>query len=124
MADLFAQQAALVTALKAAPATYPVYDAVPPGTPKPYVVVGEWTAQGDLELEGDADTATVTLHGWSAANGKKEAHAIRAWLRAKLHYQTIAGAWACFEEFAEILEESTAEGRLYHLVSRYRIRTN
>jgi hypothetical protein len=124
MADLWPVQADVVALLKAAPATYPVYDAVPASTPKPYVVIGAWTGLPDLELDGDASNTTVALHGWSAVNGKKEAHAIRAWLLAKLNHQTVAGTWACFEEFWDILEESTGEGRLYHLITRYRIRTN
>lgn len=126
MADLWAVQVAVVALLKAAPATYPVYDAVPPGAAKPYVVIGNPTAvpAPDHELEGDAEDPSQMIHGWSAAAGKKECYAMRAWLQAKLHHQSLAGTWACYEEFFDILEESTGEGRLYHLVTRYRIRTN
>ena len=52
---------------------------------------------------------------------------IKRFVRDRLDGQDLgAGAWACTEDFADVLEDpsSTAASRLYHGIARYRIRAN
>lgn len=127
MIDLTPVQTAIYAALAASPATYPVHDAVPQGTAYPYLVIGEVTALPDEELEAASVDASFTLHAWSRHAGKKQAHAMLEFARARLDNVDIGGgAWACSEDFAEVMEDqtSTAASRLYHGVARYRVRAN
>lgn len=126
MNDLWPVQEAIYSALTATPATYPVYDAVPQGIAKPFIVIGEITGQPDDELETASTDASFLIHTWSGSNGKGQSHAMLQFIRARLDGQTIGDAWGCSEDFAEIMEDraSTAASRLYHGVARYRIRTN
>jgi hypothetical protein len=127
MIDLWPVQQALYGALTAAPATYPVYDAVPQGTAFPYLVLGEITSIPDDELEAASADASFTVHAWSRNAGKKQIHAMLEFARARLDNEPLGGgAWACSEDFAEVMEDrtSTAASRLYHGVARYRVRVN
>jgi hypothetical protein len=48
-------------------------------------------------------------------------------VRARLDNETVGGgAWACSEDFYEVIEDpsSTAASRLYHGIARYRVRAN
>jgi hypothetical protein len=129
MNNLWPVQQSIFSALSGVPATYPVYDAVPQTStglpvPKPYFVIGEFTAEPDEELAAATTDASGNLHAWSAGAGKKEVHAMLEFARARLDGQTISGAWACSEDFNEVLEDpgSTAAARIYHGVARYRLR--
>lgn len=131
MNNLAGVQTSLYTALATAPATYPVYDAVPQSTsgvpvPTPYIVIGEWTADPDEELATVTTDASVNIHTWSGKGitGKAQTHAMLDFIRVRLDGQPIAGSWLCEEEFNEIMEDpsSTASNRLYHGIARYRIR--
>lgn len=124
MNDLTAVQTAIVAALRGAPATYPVYDGVPQGAAKPYFVVGEVTGEPDEELAAATTDASMYLHSWSATSDKGQTYTMLQFARARLDGQTISGAWACSEDFNEIMEDpaSTASSRLYHGVARYRVR--
>jgi len=124
MNDLAPIQTSIYSALTTAPTMYPVYDAVPQSAPKPYIVIGEYTASPDEDIDVATTDATITLHTWSAQNGKSQTHTMLQFIRARLDGQTISGAWFCAEDFVEILEDpsSTASARLYHGVARYRVR--
>jgi hypothetical protein len=124
MNDLTTVQTSIYSALTANPATYPVYDAVPQGVSKPYIVIGEVTADPDDELQAATTDASLNLHTWSAVSGKSQTHTMLQFIRARLDGQTISGAWFCSEDFNEIMEDagSTAASRLYHGVARYRVR--
>lgn len=131
MNDLTTVQTSIYTALTGAPATYPVYDAVPQGVARPYIVIGEVTAEPDEELQVATTDASVNLHTWSGnpppapkTTSKAQTHTMLQFVRARLDGQTISGAWFCSEDFNEIMEDpsSTAESRLYHGVARYRVR--
>lgn len=127
MNDLAPVQTAIYEALTAAPATYPVYDAVPQGAAFPYLVIGEWTAQPDEILEVASTDADVMIHAWSRHPGKLEAHQLLQFVRARLDGQAIGGGvWACSEEFSTVMEDrnSTAANRLFHAAARYRVRLN
>lgn len=124
MNDLWTVQQSVYAALTAIPATYGVYDAVPPNTAKPYIVIGEVTAEPDEELTLTNTDASINLHTWSATSGKIQSHAMLQFIRARLDGQTISGSWAMTEEFVEVMEDegSTAAARLYHGIARYRVR--
>jgi hypothetical protein len=125
--NLWPVQQAIFAALTAAPATYPVHDAVPQGAVYPYIVIGEISGLPDEELAAASADASFQVHAWSRSPGKKEAHAVLQFARARLDGQEVgAGAWACTEEFVEVLEDpaSTAANRLYHGIARYRVRVS
>lgn len=124
MNDLTTVQTSIYSALTGAPATYPVYDGVPQGVAKPYIVIGELTAEPDEELSLTTTDASINLHTWSATTDKGQSYTMLQFIRARLDGQTISGAWACTEEFNEVMEDegSTASARLYHGVARYRVR--
>ena len=126
MIDTLPIQVALYQALTEAPQTYPVYDAVPQGASLPHIVIGEFTGMPDDELTASSIDLTVNIHAWSKQNGKSEAHQMLAFVRDRLDHATIAGAWACFEEWVEVMEDrdSTADSRRFHGVARYRVRAN
>lgn len=127
MIDLQPIQTAIYQALTASPATYPVYDAVPKTATYPRIVIGEFAGQPDEDLAQASVDLSVTLHIWSRQSGKQQTHAMMEFIRERLDGQDIGGgAWACSEDFAEVMEDraSTADARLYHGVSRYRVRAN
>lgn len=124
MNNLAGVQTSIFSALTTAPETYHVYDAVPQGTAKPYIVIGEYTGEPDEALDTMTTDASLTIHTWSARPGKAETHAMLEFVRTRLDGETIAGAWLTTEDFVEIMEDqnSTAASRLYHGIARYRIR--
>lgn len=124
MNDLAAVQTAIYSALTTAPATYAIYDAVPQGVLKPYIVIGEWSGEADEQLASATTDASVTLHTWSVLNSKAQSHAMLQFIRARLDNVTVAGSWGFSEDFNEIMEDpaSTSASRLYHGVARYRVR--
>lgn len=124
MISLWPVQQSVYSALISAPATYRVYDAVPQGVAKPYIVIGEYTEESDEDLQIITGDASLNIHTWSATAGKKETHAMLEFIRGRLDNQLLPGAWYCGEEFNEIMEDegSTTASRLYHGIARYRIR--
>lgn len=125
MNDLTAVQTSIYGILTGAPATYPVYDAVSRTATRPYIVIGEITAEPDEELATATTDAAINLHTWSEnVLSKAQTYAMLQFIRARLDNQTISGAWFCSEDFNEIMEDpaSTADKRLYHGVARYRVR--
>lgn len=124
MNNLATVQTSVYGLLAAAPATYPVYDAVPQGVAKPYIVIGEFDAAPDDELATATTDGSLTLHTWSTTAGKSQTHAMLQFIRARLDNIAVSGTWAFSEDFTEIMEDaaSTASARIYHGVSRYRIR--
>jgi hypothetical protein len=122
--NLSGVQTSLYAALTTAPATYPVYDAVPQGVAKPFIVIGEWTGDPDEDIGIVTTDASVNIHTWSATAGKSQTHLMLDFVRIRLDGQPVAGSWLCTEDFVEIMEDpaSTAASRLYHGVARYRLR--
>jgi hypothetical protein len=67
-----------------------VYDDVPQSTALPYVTLGPATAQ-DWSTGSESGTEhRVTVHVWSGARGKKQAHEILGAIRAALHDQPLS----------------------------------
>lgn len=131
MNDLTAVQTAIYGALAGAPATYPVYDAVPQGVARPYIVIGEVTAEPDEELAVATTDASLNLHTWSGnadplpkVSSKGQSYTMLQFIRARLDGTALGGAWLITEDFNEVMEDvnSTANARLYHGVARYRVR--
>ena len=106
-----------------------VFDFVPPGTPGPYVVIGDDTT-GDLSTKTEAGwDCTLTLHAWDFEKaGRKSVKALLSHLYDALHRQEpavpVAGfhlAELRFDGFQATLRDPSAEGDgFYHGVARYR----
>lgn len=124
MNNLAPVQTAVYGLLTAAPATYNVYDAVPQGVAYPYIVIGGFDAMPDEDLGAVTTDASLTLHTWSNYAGKSQTHTMLQFIRARLDGVSVSGTWAFTEDFAEIMEDasSTASARLFHGVTRYRVR--
>ena len=124
MNNLSGVQTSIYSALTTAPATYPVYDAVPQGVAKPYIVIGEFTLEPDEEIDAVTSDVSLNIHTWSAAASKKQTHEMLQFIRERLDVQPVGGAWLSTEEFVEIMEDagSTTASRLYHGIARYRLR--
>lgn len=124
MNDLTPVQTSIIAALRGAPATYPVYDSVSQKATKPYIVIGEVTAGPDEELAAATTDAAINLHTWSKQPDKGQTYTMLQFIRARLDGQVLNGAWACTEDFNEVMEDpaSTDTSRLYHGIARYRVR--
>jgi hypothetical protein len=103
-----------------------IYDDVPQGTQLPYLTLGQSTER-DWSTGGDPDTETgsehiLTLHVWSDARGKKQAHDIIGAVRAVLHDQplTLTGHRLVNirHEFSEARRNS--DGETIHGLARFR----
>jgi hypothetical protein len=71
-----------------------IYDDVPQGSALPYLALGQtsvrdWSTGGDPGTDSGTEHS-FTVHAWSKARGKKEAHEILAAVRAALHDQPLA----------------------------------
>ena len=69
-----------------------IFDDVPQGTPLPYVTLGRMTAQDWSTGSEDGTEHVFTVHVWSGAAGKKQAHEVLGAIRAALHDQPLAVA--------------------------------
>lgn len=99
-----------------------IYDDVPRGADYPYLTFGQssvrdWSTDGDVGCEH-----IFTLHVWSQAEGRAQAHEIMGALKAALHDQalTLDGHRLVNlrHEFSEARREP--DGETYHGVVRYR----
>jgi hypothetical protein len=70
-----------------------IYDDVPQGSPLPYISLGQATAQDWSTGSEEGTEHLLTVHVWSGARGKKQAHEILGAIRAALHDRplTLAG---------------------------------
>ncbi len=98
----------------------------PGGAEMPYTVIGEATETLDRTHDKDGYQHTVTIHDWSASEGRLECQRIREARNAVLHNaQLVVSGWGLTKlvyEFGEILPEWDEELKawLRHGVSRYR----
>jgi hypothetical protein len=69
-----------------------VFDDVPQGTPLPYVTLGPLATQDWSTGSEHGSEHIFTVHVWSGAAGKKQAHEILGAIRAALHDQPLAVA--------------------------------
>jgi hypothetical protein len=103
-----------------------IYDDVPQATALPYLTLGQ-TTERDWSTGSDPDTDAgaehlLTLHVWSDARGKKQAHEILAAVRSTLHDAalTLTGHRLVNlrHEFSEA--RRTADGETIHGTARFR----
>ena len=67
-----------------------VFDDVPQASPLPYVTLGPVTAQDWSTGSEDGTEHLLTVHVWSRARGKKQAHEVLGAIRAALHDQPLS----------------------------------
>lgn len=107
-----------------------VYDGVAPaGTAYPYTLLGAMTENVDHAHDADGWDHTITIHDWSADEGRKRLQQIREARNAVLHRAqlTVAGygLTRMTYEFGETLPEWDDDLKLHlrHQVTRYRVRS-
>lgn len=103
-----------------------VFDSVPETTDYPYISIGadtfiDW---GAMDFQGME--ATITIHSWSRARGRKEVKAIMARIYALLHEASLTvTSHNCVlirQEYSETLLDP--DGTTYHGVQRFRALTH
>jgi hypothetical protein len=99
-----------------------IYDDVPQGTALPYVTLGAATAQDWSTGSEDGTEHLVTVHVWSGARGKTEAHEILGAIRAALHDQPLGLVGHSLinlrHERSEVRRD--ADGETIHGTARFR----
>lgn len=116
-------QAAVYAKLNAVGAlTGKVFDHVPQGTAKPYVVLGDWTGNEFDTDDTNGVEPTLTIHVWSDKRGMKEIQELMDAVRGALHDQSYTVAdetvvLAFFEFFQTMVE---TDGLTRHGVQRFR----
>lgn len=95
-----ALQEAIYSILSAGLSPVPVYDRVPQGAAKPYVVIGDETAALWDYVSGERENRSITLTVWSTYGGQKQVKEILAAIRTLLHGQRpalstgrVVGSW-------------------------------
>jgi hypothetical protein len=123
-----ALQSALITSLQASTDLATVmgapriYDDVPPGTPYPYVTIGQ-TVERDWATGTETGSEhTVTFHVWSRTPGRRQVHLIVGLMRTVLSSAAIALTGHRLvnlrHEFSDARRES--DGETYHALVRFR----
>lgn len=99
-----------------------IFDDVPQGTPLPYVTLGRMTAQDWSTGSEDGTEHVFTVHVWSGARGKKQAHELLGAIRAALHDQPLAVTGHSLvnlrHEHSEIRRDT--DGETVHGFARFR----
>jgi len=99
-----------------------VFDDVPQGTALPYVALGSIAAQDWSTGSEDGTEHVFTVHVWSGARGKKQAHEILRAIRATLHDQPLAVAGHSLinlrHERSEVRRDT--DGETVHGTARFR----
>jgi hypothetical protein len=99
-----------------------IYDDVPQGTPLPYVTLGPAAAQDWSTGSEHGTEHLVTVHVWSGARGKKQAHEILRAVRAALHDQPLSLAGHHLLNLRHQRSElrRTPDGTAIHATARFR----
>jgi len=99
-----------------------VYDDVPQGADFPYLTFGHSLARDWSTGTDEGSEHILTLHVWSQAKGRKEAHEIMGAVRSALHDQVLSLTGHRLinlrHEFSEARREP--DGEIYHGIVRYR----
>src|SRR5262245_50488091 len=99
-----------------------IFDDVPQATARPYITLGPATAQ-DWSTGSEAGTQhAFTVHVWSEAKGKKQAHEILGAVHAALHDQplTLAGHRLVNLRHGRSEVRRDADGETIHGTARFR----
>lgn len=99
-----------------------VFDDVPQATQLPYVTLGPVTAQDWSTGTEPGTEHLISVHVWSDARGKKQAHAILAAIRAALHDRplTVAGHNLINLRHERSDTRQNADGEAIHAIARFR----
>jgi hypothetical protein len=99
-----------------------IFDDVPQGTPPPYVTFGPVTQRDWSTGTEEGAEHLVTLHVWSAARGKKQAHEILGAVRAALHDRplNLAGHRLINLRHEHSETRRTSDGETIHGTARFR----
>jgi hypothetical protein len=99
-----------------------VHDDVPQGTPLPYVTLGPATLRDASTSTEDAAEHAFTVHVWSGARGKKEAHEILDAVRAALHDRPLTPSGHRLVNLRHDSSEvrRTPDGTALHGLARFR----
>lgn len=106
-----------------------VYDDIPEGAAKPYVVIGEITAVEDSAHGSPGRATDTTLHTWTEALSFRPGNQIAARVVALLAKQHVAldalvdghAVWRVDHEFSQTLRDP--DPNIRHRVDRFRIWT-
>jgi hypothetical protein len=99
-----------------------IYDDAPQAAAYPFVSLGQSLVRDWSTGTEDGAEHLLTLHVWSQAGGKKEAHAIIEAIRAALHDRTLMLADHSLVNLRHEFSEARADpdGDTYHGIVRYR----
>ena len=99
-----------------------IYDDVPQRTPHPYVTIGQSTIRDWSTGTDDGAEHLLTLHVWSRAGGRREAHEIMGALRDAVHDRLLPLAGHRLVNLRHELSEARreADGDTYHGIVRFR----
>lgn len=99
-----------------------VYDDVPQGSDFPYLTLGQSIARDWSTGTEEGNEHILTLHVWSKAKGKKEAHEIMGAVRTLLHEQALSLPGHRLinlrHEFSEARRDP--DGETVHGITRFR----
>ncbi|KAB2910820.1 MAG: DUF3168 domain-containing protein [Hyphomicrobiaceae bacterium] len=99
-----------------------IYDDVPQAADFPYLTFGQSTVRDWSTATEAGDEHILTLHVWSQAKGRREAHEIMGAVRTALHDQGLSLAGHRLvnmrHEFSEARRDP--DGETYHGIVRYR----
>jgi Protein of unknown function (DUF3168) len=99
-----------------------IYDDVPQGADFPYLTFGHGLARDWGTGSEDGNEHILTLHVWSQAKGKKEAHEIMGALRTALHDQplTLSGHRLINLRHEQSEARRDPDGETYRGIARFR----
>lgn len=120
--SLFKLQEAIYTKLSS-DLTESVYDEVPQDAVKPYVVVGDDTFNEWGTGSTNGFDTTITIHSWSAYEGRKEVKELQENIYLSLHRKNLSivgyNVVDIFQEFSETILDP--DGITRHGVQRFRV---
>lgn len=99
-----------------------IYDDVPQRSPFPYLTLGQSTLRDWSTGTEEGDEHLLTLHVWSRAEGRHEAHEIMQALREALHDRALVLEGHNLVNLRHELSEARreADGETYHGIVRLR----
>jgi hypothetical protein len=99
-----------------------IYDDAPQRSAFPYITLGQSTLRDWSTGNDDGDEHLLTVHVWSRAEGRKEAHEIMQALREALHERALALEGHRLVNLRHELSEARreADGETYHGIVRLR----
>ncbi len=99
-----------------------IYDDAPQRSAFPYLTLGQSTLRDWSTGSEDGDEHLLTLHVWSRADGRREAHEIMQALRDALHERALALEGHRLVNLRHELSEARREpdGETYHGIVRLR----